>query len=524
MTPPYMDALDQEIETDELLYSQPQRHGSSQLEQLELVGDLPKLSSASAFKLGRLQSWRDCCSSAPLILLDAGSTATALCLAFAAESLLSPQPRDVPLGFGLAVVGMTLLFQHIHGLYPACGLPYSLEFRRVLRTCLMVCVSLSVGLILSGPASHLAWSSYMLFCGSLVLLLSASRPLARKVLGRFDWWAQPVAVVGNSSRALKLHQRLNRCRHEGLRSVGVVFDPQRHWQDPQRGEQPHYIGPISDLESILLSSGACRLAVADRDSAQWQDFHSFHGIPHVMLPTDLEHHPTEKTRLVESDGRIELHCHSALTNPSSLLAKRLMDLCLVGLSAPLWFPLMVLIAIGIKFSDAGPIFYRQTRVGRFRRPFQALKFRSMVCDADRRLREYLSVHPELHAEWQATHKLKHDPRVTSIGRFLRKSSLDELPQLWNVLVGEMSLVGPRPIVDCGDYDREYIDEHPEVFELYQMVRPGVTGLWQISGRNSLPYKQRVYLDRFYLRNWSIMFDIFILWRTFKTALFREGAY
>ncbi len=127
------------------------------------------------------------------------------------------------------------------------------------------------------------------------------------------------------------------------------------------------------------------------------------------------------------------------------------------------------------------------------------------------------------AEWVATHKLKKDPRITRIGDFLRKSSLDELPQLWNVFVGEMSLVGPRPIIDCSDYDREYIEEHPKVFEMYQMVRPGITGLWQVSGRNATSYRQRIYFDRIYLHNWTIGMDIFILWRTIKTALFREGA-
>ena len=114
--------------------------------------------------------------------------------------------------------------------------------------------------------------------------------------------------------------------------------------------------------------------------------------------------------------------------------------------------------------------------------------------------------------------------MTWIGNFLRKSSLDELPQLINVLRGDMSLVGPRPIIDCGDYDREYIQGHPEVFELYQYVRPGITGLWQVSGRNSTSYEQRIHLDRTYLHNWSVMMDVFILWRTIKTAIFREGAY
>jgi len=280
---------------------------------------------------------------------------------------------------------------------------------------------------------------------------------------------------------------------------------------------------LPDLEAVLLETGACRVAIAEQDRDERQDFHLFRGIPHVVLRLKIAQKPTERVRMSERDGGIDLHCFTALTSPHALLAKRFMDLSLVVLASPFWLPLVLLIAFAIKIGDPGPVFYRQSRVGRYRQPFKAIKFRSMVCNADRRLRDYLESHPELQAEWKLTHKLKQDPRVTRIGQFLRKTSLDELPQLWNVLVGEMSLVGPRPIIDCGDYDREYIQEYPEVFELYQMVRPGITGLWQVSGRNATSYDQRVYYDRFYLQNWSLTLDIFILWRTIKTALLREGA-
>jgi Undecaprenyl-phosphate galactose phosphotransferase WbaP len=302
-----------------------------------------------------------------------------------------------------------------------------------------------------------------------------------------------------------------------------VFDQHEHWRQESASQRQIFIGPANALESILRTTKACRLAVAERDVHQWRDYHSFRGIPHVMLPTDLEHHPTERMHLSEDAGEVSLHCHSALTNPWSLTLKRTMDLVLILATAPFWAPLMGAIAIALKVLDPGPLFYKQSRVGRFRKPFEALKFRSMVCDADSKLKKYLDDHPEMQAEWDATHKLKDDPRVTSIGKFLRKTSLDELPQLLNVLLGEMSLVGPRPIIDCSNYDREYIQENPEVFELYQMVRPGITGLWQVSGRNATSYQQRIAFDRFYLHNWTLNLDIFILWRTLKTALFREGA-
>jgi lipopolysaccharide/colanic/teichoic acid biosynthesis glycosyltransferase len=142
----------------------------------------------------------------------------------------------------------------------------------------------------------------------------------------------------------------------------------------------------------------------------------------------------------------------------------------------------------------------------------------MVQNADRVLDEYLIRHPELKDAWEQDHKLRNDPRVTRVGRFLRQTSLDELPQLWNILRGEMSLVGPRPIVD------EEIWRYGDKFTLYTKVTPGLTGLWQVSGRNNLPYEERVNLDAYYVRNWSVWLDVYILIRTIWVVASGEGAY
>ncbi len=142
----------------------------------------------------------------------------------------------------------------------------------------------------------------------------------------------------------------------------------------------------------------------------------------------------------------------------------------------------------------------------------------MVCNSDEVLRQYLNAHPQAREEWLADHKLRDDPRVTTIGRWLRSSSLDELPQLWNVLKGEMSVVGPRPIVEAE------VEKYGEIFELYKAVRPGITGLWQVCGRNDTTYHQRVRLDRYYVRNWSVWLDAYILARTAYVVFRRRGAY
>lgn len=528
---------------------------------LRSVSQTQRISTPGAIQMGRLQAWYDLRTALPLLVADLVAAAAAAGLAIlcgiGTGSMANPW-------FMVAVVTLSVMLHHMHGLYPGCGMTYSIEFRRILKTSVQVCVALGLGMLFATGLAGFPWLGWGVLCVSLGFCLSAVRPMMRRWLSRFDWWTQPVIVIGNGERAARLFDRVSRAKTEGVRPVGIVFDPAPHWgADPQcesvsgarknnssydanngpearqslsrefqwcqsiaervGGNERLHIGPLGALEEILHEAKACRVAIAERNRIANNAFQQFHGIPHVAVPTEIERHPTEAVRLVEADGQIEIHCRTTLTCPKAQVVKRAMDLILVIGSMPFWLPVMAAISVAIKVLDPGPVFYRQSRVGRYREPFQAIKFRSMVCNADEKLREYLDTRPEMKAEWEATHKLRNDPRITWIGDFLRKTSLDELPQLWNVLRGEMSLVGPRPIIDCGNYDREYIQEHPEVFEMYQMVRPGITGLWQVSGRNDTSYEQRIHFDRFYLHNWSVTNDIFILWRTIKTALFREGA-
>ena len=202
--------------------------------------------------------------------------------------------------------------------------------------------------------------------------------------------------------------------------------------------------------------------------------------------------------------------HSPLT--------RVFDVGVILLAAPYILFVFVVISILIMLDSKGSAIYGQTRIGRGGRKFKAYKFRTMVQNADKLLHQYLDQSPELRAEWLATHKLKKDPRVTRVGAFLRKSSLDELPQFWNILVGDMSLVGPRPIVDAE------IEKYGQCFELYIQVRPGLTGLWQVSGRSNTTYERRVELDAYYIRHRSLKLDLQILWRTVFVVLRKDGAY
>jgi len=181
-------------------------------------------------------------------------------------------------------------------------------------------------------------------------------------------------------------------------------------------------------------------------------------------------------------------------------------------------PILIIIYLLLLIkTKANPIF-TQKRIGKGGKEFSIYKFRTMRVDADKALQELLKRDPKAKAEWESEHKLKIDPRVTSIGAFLRKTSLDELPQLYNVLRGEMSLVGPRPIV------QDEIKKYGEYFHYFSEVHPGITGLWQVSGRNDITYDERVQLDVWYVRNWSVDLDIVILLKTIDTVLRRKGSY
>ena len=203
---------------------------------------------------------------------------------------------------------------------------------------------------------------------------------------------------------------------------------------------------------------------------------------------------------------------------SPLWACRVLDLWVAVLALLLFGPVMALVALSVASERRGPILFRHTRIGKGGVSFRVYKFRTMAVDSDRILAEHLAANPEAAAEWALNHKLKKDPRVSSWGRLLRQASLDELPQLFNVLRGEMSIVGPRPIV-AGEVSR-----YGRAFKHYCAVQPGLTGIWQVSGRNDISYKRRVAMDALYSRRKSVLLDMLLITATIPAVLARKGSY
>ena len=225
-----------------------------------------------------------------------------------------------------------------------------------------------------------------------------------------------------------------------------------------------------------------------------------------------------QARGLMNEQTLILEVKNNLAQRRNRLFKRIFDIIATVIGGILILPVIAIVAILIYLDSPGPIVFGHKRVGQGGKEFPCYKFRSMVPNAQEALEIYLKENPEAREEWERDFKLKDDPRVTKIGKFLRKTSLDELPQLWNVLIGDMSLVGPRPIV------RAEVEKYGEYINDFYLVPPGITGVWQVSGRSDTTYEERVLMDSWYVHNWSVWIDIVYLVKTVLAVLKAKGAY
>jgi Undecaprenyl-phosphate galactose phosphotransferase WbaP len=420
-------------------------------------------------------------------------------------------------GLAIALAAAVVVANLAVELYPGIGLSPIGEFRLVsaataLIAPIFLCVSLLQGWILSPTQVAI-----LLTCCLLLLILPISRSVARGACSRFAWWGQAALVVGKGKPALSTYAFLDRNPRLGLRPVGIVSDAPA----VEHRVAPQFLGPESRAGTLSKELQVPWLIVAMPERPQHEVQAIAHELseqgPHRTLISHLDGSPSlwdRASRCVDWPGSRETVGQGRFRR----WIKRSIDLSLGSLLALVTLPLMLVIAALIRLTSPGPAILRQERVGLHGRRFIVWKFRTMICDGDRVLSEYLDACPGRREAWNRDHKLPYDPRITTIGRLLRKTSLDELPQLWNVLRGEMSLVGPRPILAAE------IPDFGNSWEAFCSVLPGITGLWQVSGRNRTTYAEHVEMDRYYARNWSLGLDLYILFLTFKVVLFRDGAY
>ncbi|MEH1126194.1 sugar transferase [Micromonospora sp. CPCC 206061] len=392
------------------------------------------------------------------------------------------------------------------------------EFKRVMRASVTVAASVSfLAFATKTDLSRLTVATELV--GATLLILFA-RYLARFVLHvmrkRAGQAAHRMVLIGTLPEALEVHTAVTRSPAAGLIPVAIHITDGYAAARGIETPVPVYAG--RDVLSLVREVGADTIAVCGSASAEpgelrrlaWQLEGT--GIDLVVAPqlTDIAG-PRVHIRPIE--GLPLLHVEEPTLSGLGWLAKNLMDRVFAFLGLMLLTPLFAAIALAIKLSDQGPVFFRQPRVGHEGRTFRVWKFRTMYVDAEDRLASLV----DQNESDGMLFKIKEDPRVFPVGRFLRATSLDELPQLINVLKGEMSLVGPRPLpADDGDFLGDV--------RRRLLVRPGITGLWQVSGRSDLSWDEAVRLDLYYVDNWSLAYDLSILWRTVGVVLARKGAY
>jgi undecaprenyl-phosphate galactose phosphotransferase len=403
--------------------------------------------------------------------------------------------------------------------------PFWQEIGDVLGVALtMAIVDAALVFLTKSNFSRLWWGTSW----SLVVLLV---PLARLTVKRFligiGAWRRPTVVLGVGPNALDAAAALGSEPLLGFEVVAFIRPPGGR-----------------ELASAYLEIDGKRLPVLA--AAPYPHLLPAHlGRPHVVVALELDemakcgayverlslHYgdvdvvspmrglPLAGTHVTHffSHDVLALRLYNNLARPWPRRLKRAFDLIAGSLLCLFVAPLFALITWQVA-RGGRPVFYRHQRIGKGGRPFTCFKFRTMVPDAERVLAKHLAAHPEARREWQQDHKLKDDPRITPFGAWLRRTSLDELPQVWNVLIGEMSLVGPRPVIE------QELARYGDNIVYYVESTPGLTGLWQISGRNDLDYRRRVHLDCWYVKNWSLWYDLVILLKTPRAVLRGNGAY
>ena len=349
-----------------------------------------------------------------------------------------------------------------------------------------------------------------------IALVQLDRWLIRIVGRNLGFWGEPVAVIGNGPMGRKIVKYLNNNIRLGMRPY-LMLD----------GNASYDTAAIASINKSKISTAILvtpEMSEKLQRTFIYEQRFGYHrrkdekNIPRLILISSLSWVGSLGIIAHDLDGLIGLEVRQNLLRKGDQIFKRLIDLMLSIIFGIISFPFLLIIMVCILIDSPGGVFYKQKRVGHGGKIFEMWKFRTMFADSENVLEKFLAKNPEIKKEWDEKQKIKNDPRITRVGEFLRKSSLDEIAQFINVLKGEMSFVGPRPFFP------EQKKKYGSTVNLYNRVLPGITGMWQVLGRNRLSFKERVRLDEYYIRNWSIWLDIYIIMRTIWVVFKQDGAY
>jgi len=360
-----------------------------------------------------------------------------------------------------------------------------------------------------------------------LILFPFFRLLGKKVLSAVGFWRENAVIIGAGNVGIEIARGIIREKHLGYKIVGFLDDAQEKKGMELRiddatykvfGKTRHFSKFVNllNVSTVIIAIPSLSLEKMSEITSSVQRY-----TKSVLLVPDLKGIALLNTELwhLFMQQLFLLKINNNLKSLFNRMVKRSFDLTMALLFSPIFLLLAGVIGILVKIDSPGPLFYSHIRVGQKGKSIKVYKIRTMYLDAQEKLKNFLENDQGARDEWETFFKLKNDPRVTRVGKWLRETSLDELPQIINIVNGSMSLVGPRPVLreEIDNYYKEYAD-------YYFMVKPGMTGLWQTSGRNVVNYDFRVKLDTWYVLNWSLWFDIVILFKTIKVVLKKEGAY
>ncbi|MFO1521727.1 MAG: undecaprenyl-phosphate galactose phosphotransferase WbaP [Kiritimatiellia bacterium] len=420
-------------------------------------------------------------------------------------------------------IGFALLLWMVSALairlLPGWGLGPVEELRRTTMLLLGVYGTTAASLFFAKTSTGASRLTLIVALSFSIFLLPLIRTRVKALLIRLDLWGLPAVIYGDAGSATRIVRTLRDESSLGYIPVAVVDD--LTGTPPPPGAEvdglplitdPRKEGIYADV-AVFLQQGRSRHQIVETIEGRLSDFR------HIVMIPDIDESPSLWVKPRDMGGVLGLEVTSNLLDLWARSVKRIADMTFCLLTVFIWLPLMAVIATLIWLQDRKSPLFRQERIGQNGRGFKMLKFRTMSVDAEKVLQKKLDEDPLFREQWEQGFKMREDPRITRIGYFLRKTSLDELPQLVNVLRNEMSLVGPRPL------PRYHHGMLPgRVCRLRERVKPGMTGMWQVSGRSEAGNEGLVKWDSYYVRNWSVWLDIVIMVRTFRVVLTGRGAF
>ncbi|MCH3915381.1 MAG: undecaprenyl-phosphate galactose phosphotransferase WbaP [Acidaminococcaceae bacterium] len=401
-----------------------------------------------------------------------------------------------------------------------------MQFWQIVEKLFAACVYGTVTIVLLLYVTHIAGSTSRLYVALLwvftFLFVGIFRYIVKKILEKAGALQLPVLLIGAGKTANLLVKGFSEDVGLGYRILGVLDDNAEAGKSLEHNIP--YLGTFDDAEKIIRRTRVKDVVIAAPGLSTKNLSELIYRIQplvkNLSFVPDLIGLPVGglEVESLFNEKLMLLNLHNNLAHAYNRVIKFVFDMVLTVVGTICISPILLLLIVLIKHDSPGPVIFAHRRIGRHGKYFMCYKFRTMCIDAQNKLEQYLKDNPEMREEWEKDFKLKDDPRITRIGHFLRKTSLDELPQIFNVLKGDMSLVGPRPIIKAevpryGDYINDYF-----------MVRPGITGMWQVNGRSDTTYDERVGMDSWYVRNWAVWLDVMLLFRTFKAVFKGKGAY